>query len=129
MTEYMEKINGLFEELVPISGKADTVAGEIVRAVSRIGYRWLNDGDKVGIGYGKETCNAPARYLAAKAGSRVERAVSDMWELYGPDDLYEERLQTLFEETYKYIKQHPELKASPNTEDMWDWYDKDEDEW
>lgn len=48
-----QKINALFAELVPASGKADTVAGEIVRAVSRIGYRNYNDGDHIGVGYGK----------------------------------------------------------------------------
>ena len=31
-----EKLNGMFEELVPASGKADTAAGEIVRAICRI---------------------------------------------------------------------------------------------
>lgn len=80
MTAAENKINKLFEELVPTSGKADTVAGEIIRAVSRVGYRWYNDGDMIGRGYGKETCNPAARYLAAKAGSRVERAISDMWD-------------------------------------------------
>lgn len=58
--EITNKIDALFEELVPASGKADTVAGEIIRAVCRIGYRWFNDGDMVGVGYWKETCN-PAR--------------------------------------------------------------------
>ena len=36
MTAAEQRINALFEELVPASGKADTVAGEIIRAVSRI---------------------------------------------------------------------------------------------
>lgn len=48
------RINALFEELVPSSGKADTVAGEIVRAVSRIGFRSSNDGDHIGVGYGED---------------------------------------------------------------------------
>ena len=54
MTTAEQKINALFSELVPVSGKADTVAGEIVRAVSRISYRNYNDGDHIGVGYGKE---------------------------------------------------------------------------
>ena len=28
--------------------------------MSRIGYRFYNDGDQLGIGYGKETCNPAA---------------------------------------------------------------------
>lgn len=128
MTTAEKKINALFEELVPSSGKADTVAGEIVRAVCRIGYRWYNDGDMVGVGYGKETCNPAARYLAEKCRGKVERAISDMWGLdYCPDDVYEERVQTLNRMVLEHLEQHPELKTTANEEDMWDWYDKDED--
>ena len=47
----MNRVNTRFEELVPLEGKADTLAGEIVRAISRIGYRFYNDGDQVGVGY------------------------------------------------------------------------------
>jgi len=56
-TKNEQRINDLFHELVPSMGKADTVAGEIVRATCRIGYRNWNDGDHIGVGYGKETCN------------------------------------------------------------------------
>lgn len=79
MTAAENRINALFEELVPVSGKADTVAGEIVRAVTRIAYRNRNDGDHVGVGYGKETCNPAARYLMKKAGADVAQAVSNLW--------------------------------------------------
>ena len=40
------RLNKLFEELVPVTGKADSMAGELVRAVSWIGYRFFNDGDR-----------------------------------------------------------------------------------
>ena len=40
------RMNALFEELVPMSGKADSLAGELVRATCRIGYRFFNDGDR-----------------------------------------------------------------------------------
>ena len=60
MTKNEERINKLFKELVPETGKADSLAGELVRAMSRIGYRFYNDGDQLGIGYGKETCNPAA---------------------------------------------------------------------
>ena len=121
-----EKIDELFEELVPASGKADTVAGEIVRAVSRIGYRNYNDGDHIGVGYGKETCNPAARYLAARAGSRVERAISDMWGVE-EDSRYDAMVETLETEVVAYLEQHPELKETTNEEDMWNYRDKDED--
>ena len=41
--EYME----LWERLVPPEGKANTVAGEVLRALTRLYYRWYNDGDRV----------------------------------------------------------------------------------
>lgn len=119
-------INALFAELVPVSGKAATVAGEIIRAISRIGYRNYNDGDHVGVGYGKETCNPAARYLMRKAGDEVADAIADLWGLE-PDDLYDERLAEVEEKVLRYIEQHPELKATPNSEDMWDYWDERED--
>lgn len=131
MTAREEKINELFEELVPDSGKAATVAGEIIRAISRIGYRNSNDGDHVGVGYGKETCNPAARYLMKKAGEEVADAIADLWGLE-PDDLYDERLAEVEEEVIAYIEKHPELKEIENTEDMWDYrneYDDADDEW
>ena len=59
----MEKMNQLFDELVPMKGKADTVAGEIVRAYSRIAYRYYNDGDYFFRGYGKETVKPSVDWL------------------------------------------------------------------
>lgn len=126
MTLAEKKINALFEELVPSSGKADTVAGEIVRAISRIGYRNFNDGDHIGVGYGKETCNPAARYLIKKAGDEVADAIVDLWGVV-PDDLYDKGLADAEEKVLRYIEEHPELKTTPNNEDMWDYQDKDED--
>ena len=126
MTSAEQKIDALFSELVPVSGKADTVAGEIIRAISRIGYRNYNDGDHVGVGYGKETCNPAARYLMRKAGDEVADAIADLWGLE-PDDLYDKRLAEVEEKVLRYIEQHPELKATPNSEDMWSYRDERED--
>ena len=53
MTKNEDRINKLFKELVPETGKADSLAGELVRAMSRIAYRFYNDGDMVNIAYGK----------------------------------------------------------------------------
>ena len=35
-------------EYIPDRGKADTIGGEMTRAVNCIAYRWFNDGDNVG---------------------------------------------------------------------------------
>lgn len=126
MTVVENRINALFEELVPVSGKADTVAGEIVRAVTRIAYRNRNDGDHVGVGYGKETCNPAARYLMKKAGADVAQAVSNLCGVWD-DSHYDMLLERLEEAVLDYIEENPELKATANSEDMYDYRDRDED--
>lgn len=60
-SEVENEINALFDELVPPVGKADTVAGEIIRATCRIVYRWYNDEDCINLSYGKEVLNAPSK--------------------------------------------------------------------
>lgn len=119
-----ERINTLFEELVPASGKADTVAGEIIRAISRIRYRNYNDGDHVGVGYGKETCNPAARYLMARAGENVEKLIAV--KVWGEEDdnCYNIALSELEDAVLEYLDQHPELKTTANSEDMWDYRDR-----
>lgn len=125
-TKTEEKINALFEELVPASGKANTVAGEIIRAISRIGYRNYNDGDHLGVGYGRETCNPAGRFLAAKCSPEIARLVSDAWGIYS-DETYSKALEQLEEAVLAYIEAHPELKTTANDEDMWDSRDEFED--
>ena len=52
-----------FDLLVPREGKADTLAGELVRAIMKIIYRDWNDGDVFYQGYGLETCAPAAAFL------------------------------------------------------------------
>ena len=82
MTKNHERINQLFEKLVPASGKAENLAGELVRAMARIGYRWYNDGDQVGIGYGRETCNPAARFLIHKGNKEVSDLAASIWGIH-----------------------------------------------
>ena len=126
MTKTEERINALFEELVPASGKAATVAGEMIRAICRIGYRNSNDGDHLGIGYGRETCNPAGRYLAAKCDIRVASLVWDAWGICD-DNMYDDTLEQLEEAVLDYIEAHPELREQENTEDLWDYRNEDED--
>ena len=120
-----ERLNDLFEELVPLEGKADSLAGEIVRAVSRIGYRFLNDGDHLGVGYGKETCNPAGRFLIKKAPKEIGDLTAALWGMYSEAG-YEAVLDLLVEKTAVYIETHPELREQP-TEDMFSFRDRDED--
>ena len=119
-----EKMHELFEELVPMNGKAESKAGEIVRAYSRLAYRWWNDGDKIGIGYGKETCNPAARFLLKETNETIADIICKAWEVYN-NGTYEGYLDELENAVLEYIEEHPELKET-ETKDMWD-YTEDED--
>lgn len=128
---YDKELNVLFDELVPDSGKAATVAGEIVRAISRISYRWYNDGDQLGVGYGKETCNPAGRYLGKTCNGEIAEMLEGL--IYDPiyddsyDGAYEECLTDLEGAVLRYLKANPDLKQKPNSVDMWDCRDKWED--
>ena len=120
-----DEVEALFDELVPMSGKSKVVAGEIIRALCRIVYRWYNDGDCIGVGYGNETCNPAARYLInyTPSNSGIPRMVSKLWgKEYDKNDL-----NRLSELVVDYIEDNPKLKDKRNTVDMWDLYDPDED--
>ena len=45
--KHQNEYEELWARLVPAQGKANTAAGEALRAVSRLYYRWYNDGDRV----------------------------------------------------------------------------------
>ncbi len=125
------RLDSLFEELVPASGKADSLAGELVRATSRIGFRFLNDGDQLGRGYGRETCNPAGRFILAKTPREIGDLVAAMW--YTEDEnAYEAQLDTLVGKVAEYVETNPGLRNTP-TEDMWSfrdtWEDVDEDEY
>ena len=120
-----DELEALFDELVPPMGKADTVAGEIVRALMRIMYRYYNDGDRIDIDYGRETCNPAARYLMANTNSTIKRYIED--KLWGNFFYKEKELNHLAELVIDYIEDHPNLRDKNNSEDMFDYADPIED--
>ena len=126
MTEEQKKEWAAMEDrLMPGMGKAETVAGEIIRAVDRIWYRWWNDGDKINVGYGKETCNGTARYLEKIRGTDFP---VEIWGGRLNDDEYTKFTDGLVDEMYAFIKAHPELETTPNSEDSrMDFIDNDLD--
>ena len=58
-----KRINELFNMLVPNIGHCETIEGEMVRAISKINYRYYNDGDIFYDGYGAETCGNAVSFL------------------------------------------------------------------
>lgn len=126
MNQVEKKMDELFDELVPSSGKADTVAGEIVRAINRIVYRRWNDGDHLGVGYGKLTCNPAGRYLKAACGGEVAELVDACWGMTSEKG-YSVLLDALMSAVIDYLEAHPETKTTPNSDDMCSYKDKDDD--
>lgn len=122
----VERFDKLFKELVPGYGKADSLAGEILRATGRIGHRFFNDGDRIGRGYGRETCNPAARFLLGNTTNEICYMVDEMWFFSENDDHYEGMLDILVEKVVDYIEAHPELREMP-TEDMFSYRNKFED--
>lgn len=131
------KLEALHDELVPIMGVAETQAGELVRATGRLIYRFLNDGDKVGVGYGRETCNSSFRYLCEMANKlndvELAEALNSLDDSFVKDSEYKEHLETLAERISSQIEANPKLREIKNTVDSredfvmeYDSYDDDE---
>lgn len=102
-----------FDILVPRSGKAPTVAGEIVRAVNRLAYRYWNDGDLFYEDYGRETCGSSAAYLY-----EIEpfyELLTDMVDMNG--DAYERATNQLCDIAQDYLLDTPELFGEINEHD------------
>ena len=124
-TELFEKFDKVFNEWVPDSGPAETVGGEIVRAVNKIVYRYYNDGDFIDVDYGKETCNPAARFILDVEESKPFvkcRELADVINTHYYDN-YEALLNEALEEL---IEKEELLSLAENCYDYLD-YKEDED--
>lgn len=118
-----EPLSALFNAFVPPRGNADTVGGELVRAMNRINYRCYNDGDWFFCGYGLETCGSCATYISETIDFWDEfyRIAESSKSDYDVDDIvYEDELNTTTKKFCDYMFDHTELFATPNTEDCLD---------
>ena len=118
------------EDYIPQTGKANTIGGEILRATAQIVNRFYNDGDKIGIGNGKETVNPAARYIIENAVelTEVPDELQDMLDnnsdINLSDESYEEWVDDFKYAIEDYLRNHEELFHSPNKVDMWDFKDE-----
>ena len=116
------------EQYTNPEGKSNTVGGEIVRAAMQIIYRYNNDGDMIGRGYGNETVNAAARYLIEKVDMPINEQIQK-WldhEERASDSEYDSFIETFTTEIEQILRENPELFQKPNNDDYWDWKE-DED--
>lgn len=119
-------IDSIFHELVPSKGPAGTVAGEVIRAIGKVGYRYYNDGDVYYQGYGLETVAPSMQYILdfiSQYGEKddqdkIKKLVQDQMIQYD-DRGYEEHLDSIFK-TVLTVLSYPEnagLFEEKNTQD------------
>lgn len=115
-----------FDELVPSQGKADTQAGELIRAMGRVLYRWFNDGDVFYKGYGIKTVLPSIAFICKygpdEAIECVDEATKDVQNfddpaLFEENGGYEKFLNNIAEIVVDYILDNPELLTEEPKED------------
>ena len=122
-----KRISDLFDKLVPGSGNADTVEGEIIRALNRIIYRWGNDGDLFWSGYGAETAGPAMEFLTDASGIPSEiRAKFKAWE---DDNFSKDYDKKELEDLAQIALQYVEMKVreddlTKNEDDLFNYGDK-----
>lgn len=111
--------NALFHKLVPSSGRAETVEGEMIRAISRIVYRYQNDGDYFYTGYGCETAGNSHAYLVVESPLAEELTLILDRAVDTEDDDYEAVLGEALEVIVAYVEGRGG-NTTPNTTDSLD---------
>tara|TARA_R110000772_G_scaffold109068_1_gene212272 strand:- start:383 stop:910 length:528 start_codon:yes stop_codon:yes gene_type:complete len=128
----LEKRNEpLYDKLVPGSGAAGTIEGEMLRAINKIIYRYYNDGDKYFLGYGIETAG-PAHSYLVNSNSPIKSQLNKIFsgiDLRFEDEVYEGGIERALELIVGYVEEKvKDNSLSPNTEDMYDYESEFEDE-
>lgn len=114
----MDALEILFDALVPNQGPAETVAGELVRAVMRILYRDYNDGDKFFTGYGLESCGGSAQYLYDNGfDTQIEEILDRKFQLADDDEKYTAAITDLAQDIIVTIEEDPTLLETVNEKD------------
>lgn len=116
-TDTYKALELLFEALVPSRGKADTIAGELVRAIMRIVYRDWNDGDRFFCGYGIETCGSSAQYLMDMGFDSIDDIMEQADYYVNSDDAYTKAITNVAQEVINRILENPFLLGELNDVD------------
>lgn len=114
-------IESWFKVLVPQSGPADTLAGELIRAMMRILYRDFNDGDRFFSGYGLETCGGSAQFLIENTNNEIATALKKIAENNLESDEYTEAIEDVSTRLLRYLNNNKGLIGTENTDDSTEW--------
>lgn len=119
-----DRLDALFQVLVPRQGKAPTAAGELVRAWMRVEYRDYNDGDVFYDGYGLETCGPAAAFVyetLEEEAPNICKKIDNIASNGLTDSDYTNAVTQVGEMLVDYILNNAHLLATPNESDMLDW--------
>jgi len=119
ISESDKPLDTAFDLLVPKEGKADTLAGELVRAINHLLYRALNDGDVFYEGYGIETCGDCVAFICDKLPD-LEGDFEDIAMRTLDGNNYVKVIRVIANEIIDRICEDSELISTANTEDMYD---------
>ena len=115
-----KEIENWFKQYVPNTGAAPSIGGEILRAFSRIAYRWYNDGDYAGFDYGLETAGSACSYLYSVLNFEFSRYIINLIDIRpeeGNEKKYTNALISLEKEIVDYLNSHPEVFNKDNDDD------------
>ena len=113
-------------QLMPGMGNANTVAGELIRAVSKLGHDFYNNG------MGNNTSGA-INFLLAKGA--VDKQTHATIHEYTRGLLYDGRyegdalqvaVEHMIDQTVQFILANPQLETQPNSEDMFEYEEEDQ---
>ena len=114
--DLIKSYNELSTRLVPASGTAPTVAGEIVRAISAIDFHFQNSGRYINVGRNRATCNAPARYLMTHTTKEINKLIEELFSVN--KSLYATQLIQVECKILDYLISNPSLQLQVNRDDM-----------
>lgn len=114
---YEDLFLALNSVLVPQSGKANSLAGELVRAANYLNYRFYNDGE---IFYFNAIDDlGPAAQFLMNNCEPAKNILEEMIRLSDTEDNYLEGLIDLTTALTDYINEHRETLTTPNEEDSY----------
>lgn len=128
LTENEERIEAIYMDLVSVESAwcedaAETAAGELVRAVVGIWYKFHSDKKTLSTSEPDRDLNSLARFIQTEyAGTEMATVVGAMWDLEN-GELYKVALEMLLEKTVQYLDEHSELYDKVNECDCLDYYE------
>lgn len=111
-----DDIEELFDLLVPAEGPAGTVAGELIRAMMKIIYRDMNDGDVFYEGYGLETCADAVAYICSKI-PKLKNWFENIAFRRFQDETYTSAIEDIADEVVAYVASNAKELTAPSSDD------------